>query len=494
MSEKRFFAGLVLWVAAVVLLFSTGACAPVQTKPTSAPATEGSMSQGGQKDQIRMTEEELQSQVMSFADRFVATLAPAVGEYERTEPSSENRRRVLGAAVYPMAAAYIIAAESDPDVALLDMIVMITLGRMIFEEVGPKEFGSEVEPVLKAYRTAEKDIWAIARQVLTPDAQNQLYALIQEWRQEHPEITTFSHIRFSDFAAERRKSKLARGDKASGLFKSVEKATQEAEEVRLLAERGMFLGTRLPQLTGLFADVWASRVLASNPEMKQMLTDIHTFSVISERLANSTDELSNQITAERKATVDQVMKGVSELREVTIDQVMKRVSIEREAAIDQLVDRVAQERKRTIEEFLAEEKRMKGLLTELRQTLAVSNDLMTSTNTLAARLKLGEGEAPSEPFDIKDYQATLVEASKVIGQADVLVKTLDQLMLSPGWQKGLPRIIQAMEQAAAKGEAWVTHAFLLGIVLILFLLMGAVVSMLTYRFAAQRLFGPPREQ
>ena len=102
---------------------------------------------------------------------------------------------------------------------------------------------------------------------------------------------------------------------------------------------------------------------------------------------------------------------------------------------------------------------------------------------------MGKGEAPSEPFDIKDYQATLVEASNVIGQADVLVKTVDQLMLSPGWEKGLPRIIEAMEQAAAKGEKWVTYAFLLGIVLILFLLMGAVVAMLTYRFAAQRLFG-----
>ena len=106
------------------------------------------------------------------------------------------------------------------------------------------------------------------------------------------------------------------------------------ERTRLLAERGMFLGTRLPQMTGLFADVWASRLLASNPEVKQMLTDVHTFAVVSERLANSTDELSNHITAERKATVDQVMKEVSELRELTIDQVMKRVSIERELAIE----------------------------------------------------------------------------------------------------------------------------------------------------------------
>ncbi len=410
---------------------------------------------------------------MSFTDRFAAIVGDGFLDYEATSPSSENRRAVLLYTAYPMASTYIVADEFDPDVALLDMVVMITLGRMVFEEVGLKEFGSEVEPVLKAYRTAEEDIWDIARQVLKPDEQEELYALIRKWRQDHSRALLFSHIRFSEFAAERRKSKLGREEKVSGLFKSVEKATQEAEEVRLLAERGMFLGTRLPQMTGLFADVWVSR-LASNPDVKQMLTDVHTFSVVSNCLANSTDQLSNQITAERKATVDQVMK---------------RVSIERELAIDQLMDRESQERKRTSEEFLAEEKRIKGVLTELRQTLVVSNDLMTSTNTLAARLKLGEGEALSEPFDIKDYQATLVEASKVIGQAAVLVKTMDQFLLSPGLEKGLPRIIDAMEQAEVKGEEWIDHAFVLGIVLILFLLMGAVAAMLIYRIAEQRLLG-----
>ena len=243
MREKRFFAELVLCVAAVVLLFTAAGCAPAQTKPTSTPEQERSRSQGGQEGQGRMTEVELQSQLMSFADRFTALVADGFLDYEATSPSAEHRRAVLLYIVYPMANVYIVAAESDPDVALLDMVVMITLGRMIFEEVGLKELGSEVEPVLKAYRTAEEDIWDIARQVLEPDQQEALYALIRQWRQDHPRALFFSHIRFSDFAAERRKSKLARGEKAKGLFKSVEKATQEAEEVRLLAERGMFLGT-----------------------------------------------------------------------------------------------------------------------------------------------------------------------------------------------------------------------------------------------------------
>jgi hypothetical protein len=61
--------------------------------------------------------------------------------------------------------------------------------------------------------------------------------------------------------------------------------TQEVEETRMLAERGLFLGTRLPLLTGNFAEVWMSQVLVS-PEAQKILADVHTFSTVSERMAN----------------------------------------------------------------------------------------------------------------------------------------------------------------------------------------------------------------
>jgi hypothetical protein len=256
------------------------------------------------------------------------------------------------------------------------------------------------------------------------------------------------------------------------LFKSVQQVTQEVEETRMLAERSLYLATRLPLLTGNFAETWMSQMIL-NPQIQSFLADV--------------DNLSGKITQERKATVEQVMKEVSDLREVTIDQVMKRVSIERKAAIVQLMDRFAQERKRSIEDILAEEKRVTGLLAELRQTLAVANELVTSTNTLAGRFGIEAGaaekETPSEPFDIKDYQATLVDASKVIQQTDALVKTVDHFLLSPEWEKSLPRFIEALNSAQTEGEEWVNHAFLIGAGLILFFFF----TLFVYRFAAARI-------
>jgi len=80
---------------------------------------------------------------------------------------------------------------------------------------------------------------------------------------------------------------------------------------------------------------------------------------------------------------------------------------------------------------LAEEKRIRGLLTELKLTLVSGNDLLISTNAILDRLNFGQCEVgatePSTPYDIKDYQATLHEASRAMAMLHELVKTIDRV-------------------------------------------------------------------
>jgi hypothetical protein len=105
--------------------------------------------------------------------------------------------------------AFLIAAESDPDVALLDMLSMVTLGRIFFEEEGPSRYGKVTVPVLDGYRKAEADIRKVAAIVLTPNQMLNLMKIIERWRRENPEVKSFPLIRFSNFAADRRESTLA---------------------------------------------------------------------------------------------------------------------------------------------------------------------------------------------------------------------------------------------------------------------------------------------
>lgn len=419
-------------------------------------------------------------------------------------PSPENRRTVRSQLVYSIANAFTIAAEPDPDFALLDMVVIITLGRMVFEEHYAKKYGSEVAPLVKGFHTVEKDIWQIADRVLTKQQHKQLMAMIRDWRRKHPDVVVFSLVRFSDFEKGRGISDASSSKSSRGLFQSVAKATQQVEAARLLAERGMYLGTRLPLLTGAFADVWLSQ-WSANPDVNKILTDLHQLSEVSKRLADIGETLPDNVTAEREAAVKQVMQETDRLSQVTLDRVMQKVAKEREATVNQLVDRVteerelainhlmdrmASERRRTIEDFLTEEKRIRGLLTDLKETLTAGNDVLTVTNTLVERLNLGGASTPSEPFDIKDYQATLGEASNVIRQLKGLVETVDKT----GWEQSLPQVIKVIEQLEEKGKKWLTHTVILGVVLIIIFLIGAVFAMLAYRYFSQRMFDMDRPQ
>ncbi len=428
------------------------------------------------KESYVMTEAELQSQVMSFADRFAAILAQAFDEYDAKSPSPEYRRGVLGDTAYSIASAFTIAAESDPDVALLDMLVMVTLGRMVFEGYWQKKLGSQILPMFYGFRKAEVDIWQIASKILSPAQQRELRIIIKEWRKNNPDFTTFSQIRFSDFAAERRKSKLLKADKGGGVFKSVEVATQQVEKMRLLAERGMFLATRLPLLTGLFADAWLSQLLV-NPDVKEMRADIHQFSAVSGRLATVAEWLPDNIAKERQKAIRQVMKDVEKLSQTTVEQVMEKVAHERSAAIKQFVEEFSNERKKVFKDFIAEEERVRGVLTDLRNTLSSGNELLVTTNSLLTKLDVGvPSDTPSEPFDIKDYRDTLTEVSTSARELTTLVNSTNELFTSGGLEKLLPQIVKTIDQVEDEGRKIVDHSFRQGVLLIVVWMVAYVMA------------------
>jgi len=433
-----------------------------------------------------MTEAELQSRIMGFADRLAANLAQALDDYDERSQLSQNRRIVISDIAYSMAAAYTIATEADPDAALLDMVAMVTLGRMVYEDFFQKKLGSEVRPIVDGFRRAETDIWQVAATILPPEQRRELRSIIRQWRQNHPDINAFSQIRFSDFAAERRKSKLSRKVEGGGVFKSVESATQQVEEMRLLAERGMFLATRMPLLTGFFADAWLSHLLL-NPEIRDVRADIRQFSVVSERFATVAEGLPANITKERLKAVRQVTREADALSQKIIDNVMAKVEVERSAAIKQFVEEFSAERKKVINDFIAEEERVRGVLTDLRQTLSSGNELLVTTNSLLTKLDVGTpSDIPSEPFDIKDYRDTVVEVSNTARQLTTLVNSTNQLVATAGLDNLLPQIVEAIDQAEDEGRKMIDHSFRQTFLLIIIWMVAYILARVTINYVTRR--------
>ena len=263
------------------------------------------------------TEAQLQSHLMSFADRFASILDTAIAKFENLNPTEKKRYEVLELMTFSLHHAFIIAGESEPDVGLLDMFSMVTLGRIFFEKEGRSRYGKVIVPVIAGYRRAEADIRNVAAKVLTPDQMLSLMKIIERWRKENPGVKSFPLIRFSTFAADRRESTLSKAEDPEGLIESVESASETVEEMRLMAERGMYLATRIPLLTGLFGDLWLTRIM-NNPELQKALSDVSRLSEGTAGLAEIAAKLPDQIATEREATIKQLAGEISAARKAAM--------------------------------------------------------------------------------------------------------------------------------------------------------------------------------
>jgi hypothetical protein len=438
------------------------------------------------KKKYVMTEVELQSELMSYADRFASIITQSLEDFETLKPSPEARQDILSDLVYSMSSMYTIAAEPNPQVGLLDMVAVTTLGRIIYEDNMRRKYGKSTTVLVAGFRQLEKDVWRVAAKVLTKEQQGELRQLILYWRKNNPDKVVYNYLRFSDFAAQRRNSTLVKKVQAGGLFKTVKQVTQEVEEIRMLAERGIFLGTRLPLLTGNFAEVWMSQLLVS-PETSKILADVHTFSTVSERLAKVAEQLPNQIMKDvsklQKQTVNQIMADINDWSVVTLDNVMAKVAIEREAFISQFMDRLIGEQKIALEALLTEEQRVTGLVRELGKVIEGSNNLLLTANMLTEKFNVGEPSPEpkdSKPFDIKEYQDTIAEVT-------TLVETTNQLIDTVGLEQLLPELVKAIDQVGNEGEELIDHSFRQAVLLILIAMGAYVVARLIYNFLNQKL-------
>ena len=457
MQRKRLNRSLCLAVGAAIVLTSAAGQAAKKKTP----------------DTFVLTEAELQLELMSFADRYASVVVQALEDVERMGPPPETRRALLGDAVYSAAAAFTIAADPEPQVALLDMVVMTTLGRMVYEDYWRPRLGALTDPGIAAFLILEKDIWTVAAPILDEAQQQELRERIETFHADNPELSTYSHLRFADFPSKRASSTLKK-KKSGGIFGSVRGITDQVEQTRIMVERAMYLTTRLPLLSGGFADVWVSR-LSVNPAVEELREDVNTFALVSDRLATVAEQLPDQLTSERTEAIEQVMREADTLRYDAIEQLFEGVAEERRAILAQLIE---------------EEQRLGGLITELRQTLAEANTLTVSVDTLAQRLDVGAPPEPGvRPFDIEDYRATLIDARAAITEANGLVQTTNDLLNSPGVDRLVPSLVEAINEAGETSEDLIDHSMIRGAFLIVFFLVGLVIARLCYQWLAMRIFG-----
>lgn len=390
-----------LWL--VALLLGCSAYAARANKVSEAPS--------------KMSREELQSAIVNYADRFMAVIGQAAFVFEEALPTPEARVTSARRKVYTLSAAVTIAAGPDPAAALLDLAVLATLNRMVWQEYWrPKVFGQPATIMVSAFKEVEDDIFSIAGKVLTTGQLRELRDLIADWHDQHPDQVAVDFIRFSDFGGLGRKPELSKIKAPGGLLAPVKEAAQAADEIRLTSERAMFLFTKLQLIMGLQAEL-IYKELVIQPEVSGLLNDLTAFK---KQMA----DLPVQIARERKAALEDVSQRVARERMAVL------------TAFDQRESKL----RTLLNETRSTMDRADVLLAGLQQTMTSSErvigkteaagrvflELVGAVDKLSARIESGMNVYPGKPFDIKEYIPALEKLNQTVRDATTLIGTVDQ--------------------------------------------------------------------
>jgi hypothetical protein len=390
----------------------------------------------------------LQSQLMRFADTYVATIAQACDTISAQASQPKIRLAMLRWKLGQATSIYTDATGENPAVNALDMLVLVSVSRMVVESYGRETYGDTVLPLIEAQRKLETNAWMMAGGVLKPSQQKELRDMIQEWRKKNPDQRYVGSIRFREFVAALGKTPTPATTAPTSIFSllyldplaGLDPTTAAIQEARELAERAMYYGQRMPTLLNWQMEVLAYQ-LAAQPESQQLLTNAAQFAAAADAFTQTAHQLPQIINGQRQAAIQQIFDGLK-----------------------------------------AEGNQSQELLTNTRQTLDAAS--MAATNLNAAIQSLTEfvryvsptnSSAPAtnhHPFDVLDYGTAASQIGAAATNLNILLATLN---------RSAPQMAQLSQQTADKAEGVVQHAFWLGLLLIVILLAGSVAAGLAYR-------------
>lgn len=392
---------------------------------------------------------------MRFADRSVYATRTAFDRFHLELDTPEERAAALERRHFITSAVVTIATQPDPDVALLDMIVLVTLERMGAERLWlPTVFGEAGRPYLEALVTLEESIWALGQRVMTPPQLQELRAIVADWENSPPDFfRRASFFRQSRVSAGRVRSAGAGVNRSRGLFASVRSAASSADDLMLQVERLIFLLQRMPDVVGAQAEYQVSK-LGRAPEVAGTLEEVSGALAALGPLAELADRLGP------------AAEGLGVLLG------------------DETTD---------LEHVLESgDERIRGLLGEVRATAEAGNELVAALNTTVERATdLATGlELPIEHLDAlrsEEMRASLAEVTATVSHLEAVVAGAERLLGARGLEQAASGLEAAMEKAGGVGEGLIDRAYVAGAKLILIFLVGLLVTLLAYRYLAGRM-------
>jgi len=397
-----------------------------------------------QAEKVSKTERtRIQGMVMNFADSYAAHIHQSNAVFQQRFSNMTTRTHFMQMALNSVVVAYDIAAGPHPPHSLVNMVVMVTLQRIVWQEHWqPNVFGPQASFQLELLQQLESEIWSIADKEFSREQLNILKELILAWRKAHPDQNIVASIRFTDFSSLKDIFRLA---ESKGLFSGISKAVDTAEELRRLGDRFRYQISRMQLLLNFQLEL-AYMQLANKPELQTLMQD-------STKLA---------------AAAQQVAQVTARLPEMTQNAFTK---LESESA------------------------RLSSLLEVLNQTMGTGDELAVEVNraivaldSLVSRFDPIRAEHGAKPIDIVQLGELARDAAVTGRQLNDLLQTADHFLSEQDKEKRLANLVEALANIEGQGKQLIDFIFYRILVIVVTILFGSFLLAIFYRYISNKYF------
>jgi hypothetical protein len=434
----------------------------------------------------------------TFADDHVVRVGEASDVLMAARTDVDYRARLNQFRLKDAHSVFSIAGASNPNVGMLDMLVVISLQREALRrqsidrtltederrrpesyEVDDDQLDGILNPkdrvMLEAFTVSEREIRVLAGQLLWPEQIEEIDLRLEEWWAANPDRRAVSHVRLADFAAYRgvRVETTTGGARnVLGLLyldplASMDPTTREIAQTRMLADRLAWQFVRFPVLASL--------------QVRGILYESVTM---------------DEIVAMR-TTLEGTEASLARFADVA-DRWPQDVAAEREAAIADLESAVARQRDDLLRAIDERAEPIQGTLSRLDTTLKTAHALSGSvTETIRSiddlTTKLYEQSSSEEPANIADVQQLADSAVEGVGGLERSLNAVERLLApEPVDDAERSRVDRSLTVATASTSALVDHVFWRGVQLAVIALVGWIIAVTIARLLAARLGGQPR--
>ncbi|HEV8112318.1 MAG TPA: hypothetical protein VGR31_06050 [Planctomycetota bacterium] len=400
----------------------------------NAPSDAANALLGKKKPTDRVPARVLQSGIMRFADTFSAEIAQAAQEFAKKSGKPEAQVQALTWTVAETTSAVTIASGKNANIALLDMIVLVTFGRRSHEAYWlPQVWGEADRPMLDAFAKLEDEIWAIAKLALNDKQEADMRETLRVWQEENPDMASNAAVRMPTFEEILSASTSKSSGKLTGLgdllaidpLAGLEPAVRELEQSRLFAERALFYMQRAPLIFEAQAELLGLK-LAQMPE-------VHAALETSERVSHAAVDL-----AKTAATLPD-----------SVQQISDALTAQREGIVADL-EKIEGPTRDVLKEAHTTFEAGKQLSATLQETIQTFDTLVAHLN---AENEPSDGKGastePSRPFVVSEYGEAATRLGTAAHDVTGLLTTLDT---------DLPRLQRVLDESAQRADRTVDHA------------------------------------